>query len=106
LRALRDALERRLPAFAAAIILASVGLVVFSLSYYGGWQGRYLYTAIVPAAVLLAGGIDRLVPERRRVALAVGLALALLALDAGLVRALLLFFAETPPLRWGFAAPL
>jgi hypothetical protein len=106
LRALRDALERRLPAFAAAIILSSVGLVVFSLSYYGGWQGRYLYTAIVPAAVLLAGGIDRLVPERRRVALAVGLALALLALDAGLVRALLLFFAETPPLRWGFAAPL
>jgi len=106
LRSLRDALERRFPAFAAPLVLSALGLAVFSLSYYGGWQGRYLYTGIVPAAALLAGGIDRLVPERRRRAVAIALALALLALDASLVSALAAFFAQTPPLRWGFAAPL
>ena len=105
-RALRDAFERQLPALAAPLVLAGLALALFSLSYYGGWQGRYLYTGMVPAAALLAGGLDRLPPARLRWVVLAALAAALLALDAGLVRALGLFFEQTPALRWGLPLDL
>jgi hypothetical protein len=105
-RALRDAFEQQLPAFAAPLVLSALALALFSLSYYGGWQGRYLYTGMLPAAALLAGGLDRLTPARLRWAGLAALTGALLALDAGLVRALVQFFEQTRALRWGLALPL
>jgi hypothetical protein len=38
------------------LLLLLVGVVPFSITYYGGWQGRYLYPGLVPAAALLASG--------------------------------------------------
>jgi hypothetical protein len=103
---LRDDLERRAPAFATAIVLASAGLVFFALRYVGGWQGRYVYPALLPAVVLLAGGWMRLLPERSRGLVVAALLLALFALDVVLVGAIARFYAETPWLKWGFARSL
>lgn len=92
--------------FLAAPLLAGVGLTWFSLRYYGGWQGRYLFTALLPVAALLAEGWQRLTDGRRAWAGLLAIALLLLALDVALVAAVQRFFDETPPLRWGFKTPL
>lgn len=93
-------------ALALAPALAAVGLVAFSLQYYGGWQGRYLYTAALPVCALGAHGLARWLPaghERRAVGV---LALALCALDLALCAELAAFFAEAPRWRWGVALGL
>ena len=86
--------------------LAAAGLAAFSLRYHAAWQGRYLYTAALPAAMLLAGGWHRLIPPRARPVFALLLAAGLLALDAMLVLRLHAFFAATPAARWPFSADL
>jgi hypothetical protein len=94
-------LSARAPALLAAVVLAAAGLAWFSLRYYGGWQGRYLYTVMVPLAALLAAGWARWQPARPGWALAAMLAGLLLALDAGLVWKLHDFFTALGPARWG-----
>lgn len=89
-----------------ALALAATGLTAFSLRYYAAWQGRYLYTASVPVAMLLAGGWHRIVPASLRTAFAVVLAAGLLALDTMLVLRLHEFFAATAAARWAFSAEL
>lgn len=102
-----DALEREWPGFAAAIVLAFAGLASFSLRYYGGWQGRYLFPASVPIAALLAAGLARLLPAASSGALlAWSLASALLALDVALLVELNAFFSAVPPALWGAAHAL
>jgi len=93
-------------ALALAPALAAVGLVTFSLTYYGGWQGRYLYTAALPLCALGAHGLARWLPagHPRRAVLA--LALALCALDLALCAELAAFFASAPRWRWGVALGL
>jgi hypothetical protein len=89
-----------------AVGLAAAGLVAFSLRYHAAWQGRYLYTTVVPAAMLLAGGWHRAVPPRLRVAFVVLLATALLVLDGLLAYRLQHFYATAAPSRWPFSAAL
>jgi hypothetical protein len=96
-----DALEREAPGFAAALLFAGAGLASFSLRYYGGWQGRYLYTALLPAAALLAAGWRHLLPRQRQAVFVSLLALVLLALDAGLLWKLQTFFSTVDPKAWG-----
>ena len=102
----RDALERSAPAFFAALVLSSAGLAYFSLTYYGGWQGRYVYPALLPVCALLAGGWSRVLPERSRIGFVGGLAGVLLALDGVLVWKLHAFFATQAPVSWGLARAL
>lgn len=102
----RDMLERQAFAFLAALALAGVGLVSFSLRYYGGWQGRYLYPALLPVATLLACGWRRGLAEAwtsRAIAVA---GVGLLALDVALLLKLQRFYAETPVVRWGLGGAL
>jgi hypothetical protein len=96
----RDSLVDASPAFALALLLAGAGLVGFSLEYAGAWQGRYLYGALLPVAVLFAGGFAALLPEaqRRRGALAV--AALLFALDVVTLLVLRRFFASHSPSDW------
>lgn len=101
-----DPLAARGSAFVLAPLLASAGLVWFSLRYYGGWQGRYLFPAMLPISALLAVGWQRFSPGPRAWLLVAAIAALLLALDAGLVLELERFFSETPPLRWGFKTSL
>jgi hypothetical protein len=101
-----DAFTRAAVAALLALALAAAGLAIFSLRYHAAWQGRYLYTATVPVAMLLAGGWHRIVPARLRGAFTLILAAALLALDTMLVLRLHEFFAATPPTRWPFTAAL
>jgi len=89
-----------------AVALAAAGLAAFSLRYHAAWQGRYLYTAAVPVATLLAGGWHRIVPARWRPACAVLLAAGLLALDTTLVLRLHAFFTAMAAGRWPFTAHL
>jgi hypothetical protein len=108
-----DAFDAWAPVWLLAAALATVGLVQFSLAYAGAWQGRYLYSAMLPWALLFAGGIsrglhfdvsadpaqrDRGSPHARRVIAA--LALVLVAVDIIVLVKLLAFFAEAPPGRW------
>jgi hypothetical protein len=102
----RDALERAAGAFAVAVLLAALGLVYFSLRYYGGWQGRYLYVAMLPVAALLAQGWARVIAPRRQVVFAALLAAALLALDAGILSRLHGHFSSTSRASWGLEAEL
>lgn len=92
----------------AAVALATLGLVTFSLRYYGAWQGRYLYVAILPLALLLGRGLALLLPPgppHRRVQFAVA---ALAVVLGGLVCAVLIglssHFGHTPRGQWGIRA--
>jgi 4-amino-4-deoxy-L-arabinose transferase-like glycosyltransferase len=93
-------------AFCIAVVLAIVGLSTFSLRYHAAWQGRYLYTAIVPIAALLAGGWHRVLPVRARAGFGIGLTCGLAVLDALLVVRLHEFFSSVSPGRWPFPASL
>lgn len=108
-----DGFDAWAPAWLLAAALAIVGLVQFSLTYVGAWQGRYLYSAMLPWALLFAGGISRLLrfeagadpAQRKRAATharwaIVVLALALAAVNVIVLVKLLAFFAEAPPGRW------
>ncbi len=108
-----DAFDAWAPAWLLAAALATAGLVQFSLTYVGAWQGRYLYSAMLPWALLFAGGFARLLrfdasaePERRERAATharraiVALALALAAVNVIVLVKLLAFFAEAPPGSW------
>jgi hypothetical protein len=98
-----DGLESTGIVMLAASLLAAAGLTWFSIRYYGGWQGRYVYTAMLPIAVLLACGWIRMLPDRRVWSATWILASGLVVLDVALVLALSRFWSVTPPLRWGFA---
>jgi hypothetical protein len=100
------ALARLLPGFGLAVVLALVGLASFSLRYVAAWQGRYLYTVMLPLAVLAATGWARLTPPRWWPAFALALGIGLLVLDAGLVLKLAAFFTRVPPGAWAFSASL
>jgi hypothetical protein len=99
-------LARLAPAFGLALALAVAGLASFSLRYHAAWQGRYLYTVMLPAAVLLATGWARAVPLGWRPAFALALGIGLLVLDAGLVLKLASFFARVPQAMWMLSASL
>jgi hypothetical protein len=108
-----DSFDAWAPAWLLAAAFATVGLVQFSLTYVGAWQGRYLYSVMLPWALLFAGGISRLLrfdasadtaqpnraPTHARRAI-VALALALAAVNVIVLVKLLAFFAEAPPGRW------
>jgi hypothetical protein len=96
----RDVFEGSAPACAFAALLALAGLVYFSLGYVGAWQGRYLYGAMLPVALLLAGGWARWLPARRCWAPVALLALALVAVDVVVCFKLARFFAAQPPASW------
>ncbi len=90
----------------AALLLATAGLTWFSLRYHAAWQGRYLYTAMTPVALLIAGGWHRLLPRRMERTAAVLIGVVLVLLDVGVLVRLHGFFAATPPARWPFPAAL
>jgi hypothetical protein len=97
-----DRFERWGPTFAVAVALAVGGLVTFSLGYVGAWQGRYLYGAMLPIGMLLAGGWERRMPDTRWWAPAAGVALLLLAVDLVALVKLHRFFTTQPPASWIF----
>jgi hypothetical protein len=105
-RAEPDGLERQGALWLAALLLSVAGLLAVSVPYYGGWQGRYLYSALVPAAALLAGGWLRLLRGRLPAAATLLLILLLFALDAALVVKLEQFYREAGPLQWGMRRSL
>jgi len=76
------------------------GLVFFSIGYAGAWQGRYLYGAMLPVALLLAGGWERRMPDTHWWAPAALVALLLLAVDVIALVKLHEFFATQPPASW------
>lgn len=97
----RAGLDGYAPCLALALLLATIGLVSFSLRYYGAWQGRYLYTAALPIGLLLAAGAARWFHggrERLGPALLLGV---LAAADALLLLRLQAFFANVPRGEWG-----
>jgi hypothetical protein len=102
------------PAWLLAAALATAALVQFSLAYAGAWQGRYLYSAMLPWALLFAGGLARWLPgdrrgeaDARRATLAIAAVALLLVLTNLLALSkLAAFFAETPPGRWIFSTRL
>ena len=109
----QDAFDAWAPAWLLAAALATVGLVQFSLAYAGAWQGRYLYSAMLPWSLLFAGGISRLLhfdaaadsAKQERAStrvrwVIVALALVLAAVNVIVLVKLLAFFAEAPPGRW------
>jgi len=99
-----DAFDAWAPAWLLALALALVGLVQFSLQYAGAWQGRYLYTVLVPLALLFAGGLVRWLPSRAGARLAqratAALAVVLVVVNVIVIAKLLAFFAEVPPTGW------
>jgi hypothetical protein len=95
-----DQFERWAPTFVVAVALAVGGLFYFSLGYVGAWQGRYLYGAMLPVALLLAGGWARWLPDTRWWAPVVVVALSLLAVDVIALVKLHQFFATQPPASW------
>ncbi len=98
--------RRAAAAAGVAVLLAVAGLVSFSLRYHAAWQGRYLYTAMCPIALLVAGGLTALTPKGVRVPLVVLVIALLLALDTAAILRLGAFFATVPPSRWAFPATL
>jgi hypothetical protein len=95
-----DAFDIWAPAWMLALALVSVALVEFSILYVGAWQGRYLYGALLPAALLFAGGTSRWLPAANaRIALTV-LAFACAAVDLVVLVKLARFFAERAPATW------
>lgn len=106
----RDA-RRRLPppanaGLAAAVVLATLGLVAFSLRYYGAWQGRYLYVAAAPIALLVAHGLAQWLPRERSTAAALALGLLLALLTAALLVQLAHFYGEAARAEWGLRTAL
>jgi len=95
-----DPFERWAPAWALAAALAFGGLVYFSLGYAGAWQGRYLYGAMVPVALLLAGGWARWLPREKWWVPVAAIAFVLLAVDVVALVKLQQFFASHPPGSW------
>jgi hypothetical protein len=95
-----DRFERWASTFAVAVALAVGGLFYFSLQYAGAWQGRYLYGAMLPVAMLLAGGWARRLPDGRWWVLVAVAALLLLAVDVIAIIKLHQFFATQPPASW------
>ena len=85
-----------------AVALAVGGLCYFSVGYAGAWQGRYLYGAMVPVALLLAGGWGRWLPGRHWQGAVAAIALSLLAVDVIVFVKLQQFFATHPPGSWIF----
>ena len=76
----------------ATVVVACVAYVGYNLSFVQ-FQGRYLFTALVPIAILLVAGWSALVPRRARLAVYV-VPVALVALNAyALVRVLVPGFA-------------
>jgi len=87
--------------------------VQFSLTYAGAWQGRYLYSVMLPWALLFAGGVSRglrfgggvdgveseVAAANSRWVIA-ALALVLVVIDALALVKLAFFFAEAPAGRW------
>lgn len=95
------------PVWVLAVALATAALVQFSLAYAGAWQGRYLYSAMGPVALLFAGGLARWLPagdagERRARPVVAAIALLLVLVNAIVLAKLVTFFADTPPGRWIF----
>jgi len=99
-------MSRLIPVLLVGIGLAAAGLVHFSLRYYGGWQGRYLYTAMVPVSLLLVEGWHRLVPGRWFAGFACLVAVALLTVDVVLLFKLHHFFRVASASVWGMATAL
>jgi hypothetical protein len=97
-----DRFERWAPTFVVAVALAFGGLFYFSMGYAGAWQGRYLYGAMVPVALLLAGGWERRLPDRSWWVPVAVIALSLLAVDVIALVKLHQFFATHPPASWMF----
>jgi hypothetical protein len=95
-----DRFERWAPIFVVAVALAVGGLFYFSLRYAGAWQGRYLYGAMLPVAMLLAGGWARRLPDGRWWAPVALVALLLLAVDVIAIVKLHQFFTTQPPASW------
>jgi hypothetical protein len=93
-------------ACAAAVLCAAAGLVAFSLRYYGGWQGRYLFVAAVPLALLAAEGLTRWLAPRAWLRALLALLALLLALHAALAWKLSRHFATTPGPEWSARARL
>lgn len=93
-------------AFTLGVVLAAGTLVVYSMRYYSGWQGRYLYAALVPACALLAGGWARWLPGRRPWVGPAGLGALLLAMDVTIAWKLDHFYTTVAPARWGLRLPL
>ena len=63
------------------LLAAASGYVVYNLTFEQ-LQGRYLFTALVPIAVLLVAGWAALVPPRSQRLLGIGIGLLLLSLNA------------------------
>jgi hypothetical protein len=98
--------RRAAVAGAAAVALAAAGVTWFSFRYHAAWQGRYLYPAMLPVALLVAGGWHHLLPARTQRTAAALIALALSLLDVAVLARLHAFFTTTPPARWPFALAL
>jgi len=110
-----DGFDAWAPVWLLAAALATAGLVQFSLSYVGAWQGRYLYSVMLPWALLFAGGVARGLrfggsadgvesegaPRNSRWLIA-ALALVLVVIDVLALVKLMAFFAEAPSGRWLF----
>jgi hypothetical protein len=108
-----DGFDAWAPVWLLAAALATAGLVQFSLTYVGAWQGRYLYSVMLPWALLFAGGISRALrfaasPDGAEPAAAspqapwviAALALAFVVVDVIVLVKLVAFFAEAPPGQW------
>ena len=90
----------------AASLLAIAGLCAFSLRYYGGWQGRYLYVAALPLALLCAEGLTRWISPGRALRALLALAALLVALNAALLWRLDRYFETTPGSAWSSRSAL
>jgi len=96
-----DALTKLAIAFLLAVVLVAGVLISYSLRYYAGWQGRYLYPALLPASALLACGWARWIVPRRPWMAAGALFAILAAVDASVGWKLHRFYAAAAPARWG-----
>jgi hypothetical protein len=101
-----DAVDRHAALFLLSVVLATAVMVVQAFQYYSGWQGRYLYAALLPASALLASGWARWFRGRRSGVAVAALALALLAVDLAMAWKLQRFYATARPARWGLRLSL
>jgi len=77
----------------AVVLAALVGYIGYNLAFQQ-FQGRYIFTALVPLGVLLVAGWAALVPRRARAPVTLGLGLVLIALNVyALTRVMLPGFA-------------
>ncbi|NLF00805.1 MAG: DUF2142 domain-containing protein [Anaerolineales bacterium] len=89
-----DGRPRPLSMLAVAAVLVSAMAFVPVLAIYGRWapQGRYLFAAIWPIAVLLVGGWSRLAPKAGQTWLSVAVLLGMVGLDGLAIAELVRFF--------------